>query len=95
MYSGLDEAFLREIAHHSHTSVDHVRRTYQLIIHDLQDKARIQDFIPLLAMKSLKQHFRELTPHPSLNYNVGELCQEREINDSTFFGEYVPVKRLI
>jgi transcription initiation factor TFIIIB Brf1 subunit/transcription initiation factor TFIIB len=60
MNSDIDEAMLNEIAEHSHTSVENVRRTYQSIRCDLHAKARIHDFIPLLAMNSLRTYFQNI-----------------------------------
>jgi len=60
MNSGLDETTLNDIAEQSHVSVDVVQRHYQTVLSDLHHQARIHDFIPLLAMKRVRQHFRHV-----------------------------------
>lgn len=79
MNSDFDELLLIEIASQSHISVENVRRTYQSILSDLRAKAKIHDFIPLLAMNCVRQHFRDLNPAPDspFSFNVVELCEEK------------------
>lgn len=70
MNSGLDEVFLAEIACHANTDVDHVRRTYQSISEALRKKAKIHDFIPLLAMNLVRAHFRQFESKPSVSVSI-------------------------
>jgi len=65
MNSGLDDVTLEEIACHAHTDIAHVRRTYQSISEELHKKAKIHDFIPLLAMNKVRAHFRNADLMPS------------------------------
>lgn len=67
MNSGLDEATLAEIAYHANTDIADVRRTYQSISEELHKKAKIHDFIPLLAMNLVRDHFRHSKLMPSLS----------------------------
>ena len=60
MHTGLDETILSEIAEQSQVSVELVQRHYQALLSDLHHEARIHDFIPLLAMKRVRQHFRRV-----------------------------------
>lgn len=76
MNSDFDEALLIEIASQSHTSVENVRRTYQSILCDLRRKARIHDFVPLLAMNCVRKHFRDSVPESSLISIDIELSQQ-------------------
>jgi len=62
MRSGLDDVILSEIAVQSEVSLEEVQQHYQSLLADLHHEARIHDFIPLLAMKQVRQHFR---PKPS------------------------------
>ncbi len=64
MNTGLDDAVLNEIAAQSEVNVAQVRRHYNRLLTDLHSHARIHDFIPLLAMKQVRQHFRPIHPIP-------------------------------
>ncbi len=70
MNCGLDEAVLAEIACHANTDLDRVRRTYQSISEELHKKAKIHDFIPLLAMNLVRAHFRQPEFKPSLSVSM-------------------------
>ncbi len=90
MNSGIDETILKEIASQSHTSLDHVRSTYQSILGDLRAKARIHDFIPLLAINSVRQHFRDLNlaSDPTLSFSVVDICEEKTVSSLDFFEQH-------
>ncbi len=90
MNSGIDETTLREIASQSHTSVDNVRSTYQSILSDLRAKAKIHDFIPLLAMNSVRQHFRDLNlvSNPPFSFSVIEICEDKVVSSLAFFEQH-------
>jgi len=62
MRSGLDEAILSEIALQSQVSIDVVRQHYQTLLRDLHLHARIHDYLPLLAMKMVREHFHAVPP---------------------------------
>ena len=87
MNSDIDETILKEIACQSHTSLDHVRSTYQSILGDLGAKARIHDFIPLLAMNSVRQHFRDLNlaTDPTFSFSVVDISEEKAARSLDFF----------
>jgi|GEM_PF-2221424 len=90
MNSDIDETILKEIASKSHTSLDHVRSTYQTILGDLRAKARIHDFIPVLAMNSVRQHFRDLNlaSDPTLSFSVVDICKEKAVRSQDFFEQH-------
>lgn len=69
MNSGLDEVILTEIASSSNADVEDVRNLYQSIVGDLHGKARIHDFIPLLAMNRVREHFRLMPKQALKNQN--------------------------
>ncbi|MDE2421979.1 MAG: DUF3562 domain-containing protein [Gammaproteobacteria bacterium] len=80
MNCGLDEATLAEIACHANTDLDHVRCTYQSISEELHKKAKIHDFIPLLAMNLVRAHFRQAEPKPSLSVLMIPSQIEKNLN---------------
>ena len=90
MKSGLDEAILQEIACNSHADIADVRHAYQSIIDDLRKKARIHDFIPLLAMNRVREHFH-VSPEQASNHQVDEIYidigHEKSANHPEYFGE--------
>ena len=77
-HSNLDEVTLTEIASHAHVRVDDVRRTYQVILAELHDQAKIHDFIPLLAMKGVRQYFPHNAPFNSKNIETKTLPEEMQ-----------------
>lgn len=89
MKSGLDESILADIASNSNANIEDVRHAYQSIIDDLHAKSKIHDFIPLLAMNRVRDHFRS-NPNQQFNRQVAEICidigQEKPVNHHEYFG---------
>ncbi len=90
MNSGIDETFLTEIANSSHSNIEDVRSKYQSILYDLRAKARIHDFIPLLAMNNVRKHFRDLNPvsDSTINFIVIDSCKEKSVNRQELFDQH-------
>ncbi len=65
MKSGIDDVTLAEIAFNSNARIEDVYSMYQQIMNDLHKKARIHDFIPLLAMNRLRAHLQSPTQSAS------------------------------
>jgi hypothetical protein len=57
MLKGMDELTIQEIARQSQITEAEVRQVYALHLQALRVGARIHDFLPLLAMKQVRQHF--------------------------------------
>lgn len=73
MKSGLDEVILAEIACNANADIEDVRRAYHSIVGNLRENAKIHDYIPLLAMNRVREHFRT-TPKLALTHQGDEMC---------------------
>lgn len=55
MFKDMDDLVIQEIARHAHISETEVRAEYTRQLHELASHARVRDFLPLLAMKQVRQ----------------------------------------
>jgi hypothetical protein len=89
MNKGLDEAILSEIARQSQVSFAVVQGHYHTLLSDLRSRARIHDFIPLLAMKLVRQQFRPIAgvasqAMPTERQRIKRLARELDFTQINF-----------
>ncbi|AXI03297.1 DUF3562 domain-containing protein [Aquirhabdus parva] len=85
--SGLDDVFLTEIANHNHVSIDEVRDTYEMVMQGLHENAKIHDFIPVLAMNTVRQYFHDRAVNITFQANTIEHHSDSIANDFMYFQE--------
>lgn len=52
-----EHAAMTEIASLAHVSIEDVMAEYQSMCHHMDRQAKIHDYVPLLAMKHIREHF--------------------------------------
>ena len=85
--SGLDNVFLTEIANHAHVSIGEVRDTYEMVMQGLHENAKIHDFIPVLAMNTVRQYFHDRVPSLPTQANTIALPADGITADFVYYQE--------